>query len=490
MTTPTEPNSTPPAPDAPESAAGTATVTPGTTATTDFANDVGPRNISEAFRLYTQRVRGGDIGALPAVAGVLILAVIFYTANPVFLSKGNFANFLTQAAPIAILAMGSIFVLLMGEIDLSIGTASGVCAATMALGVTKNGDLNKALGTPTYLGLLALLLVAIAIASWYRLWLAAGIVLLGGIFIVTHLSKHAPVAIFVSVATGVAIGCLIGYLVAHVGIPSFIVTLALFLAWQGVLLQFIGQGSAISTQNVPLINKIENGNMSPAVGWLLWAIAIAIYAAYTIGRSISRRRAKLTGEPLDLVILRAAAIGIGTGIAVWVLNQNRGRTVFAKLEGVPYVVPIIAVLLIVGTILLAKTRYGRYIYAVGGNTEAGRRAGINTRKIRLSVFIIASGMAGIAGVVGASRQGGVPSDFGAHTDQLYAVGAAVIGGTSLFGGRGKVRDGVIGALVIAMIPNGLGLKNLGSSYEYMITGLVLLLAASVDAISRRRTATS
>jgi D-xylose transport system permease protein len=153
-------------------------------------------------------------------------------------------------------------------------------------------------------------------------------------------------------------------------------------------------------------------------------------------------------------------------------------------------VPIIFILLVVGTIVLAKTRYGRYVYAVGGNTEAARRAGIDVKRIRLSVFVIASAMAGVAGVIGASRQGGVPSDFGSHTDQLYAVGAAVIGGTSLFGGRGKVRDGVIGALVIAMIPNGLGLKNLGSSYEFMITGLVLLLAASVDAISRRRTATS
>jgi D-xylose transport system permease protein len=136
--------------------------------------------------------------------------------------------------------------------------------------------------------------------------------------------------------------------------------------------------------------------------------------------------------------------------------------------------------------VLSKSRYGRYIYAVGGNAEAARRAGIETRKIRLSVFVIASGMAGLAGIIGASFQGGVPSDFGSHTDVLYAVGAAVIGGTSLFGGRGKMRDGIIGALVIAMIPNGLGLKNLGAQYEYMITGLVLLVAASVDALSRKR----
>ncbi|MDQ1735465.1 MAG: D-xylose transport system permease protein [Pseudonocardiales bacterium] len=479
----TDPNLTTPAADVAATSAQS-------TAAVDFANDIGPRNIGESFRLYTQRVRGGEVGALPAVAGVVILAIIFYSANSLFLSKSNFANFLTQAAPIAVLAMGSIFVLLMGEIDLSIGTASGVCAATMALGVTRNGDLNAALGTPTYLALLLLLVVAIGITARYRLWIATGVIVLGGIFIVTKLTQHAPAAIFVSIAVGVAIGSLIGFLVAHVGIPSFIVTLALFLAWQGVLLKFIGQGAAISTQRVDLINKIENENLSATTGWVLWVVAVGIYSAYTIGRSLQRRRAKLTGEPIDLVVLRALLIAVVTGIAIYVLNENRGRTVFAKLQGVPYVVPIIFILLVVGTIVLAKTRYGRYVYAVGGNTEAARRAGIDVKRIRLSVFVIASAMAGVAGVIGASRQGGVPSDFGSHTDQLYAVGAAVIGGTSLFGGRGKVRDGVIGALVIAMIPNGLGLKNLGSSYEFMITGLVLLLAASVDAISRRRTATS
>ncbi len=465
-----------------------ATATAPSTAATDFANDVGARNVADSFRNYVQRVRGGEVGALPAVVGVLILAIVFYSANHVFLSKANFANFLTQAAPTAILAMGSIFVLLMGEIDLSIGTASGVCAATMALGVTNNGDLNKALGTPTFIALLILLVAAVAISVLYRLWYATAIVVIGAVLILTKLGSHAPAAMFIAVATGVAIGLVIGFLVAHVGIPSFIVTLALFLAWQGVLLKFIGNGSAIPTRQVNLIDSVENKFISPSVGWILWVIAIGAYAAYTITRSLRRRAAKLTGEPIDLVVLRIVAIGLVTGIAVYVLNQNRGRTVFAKLEGVPYVVPIVAVLLILGTLLLAKTRYGRYVYAVGGNTEAARRAGIDVRRIRLSVFVIASAMAGVAGIIGASKQGGVSSDFGSHTDQLYAVGAAVIGGTSLFGGRGKVRDGVIGALVIAMIPNGLGLKNLGSSYEYMITGLVLLLAASVDAISRRRTA--
>jgi D-xylose transport system permease protein len=461
---------------------------PVTTAASDFANDVGSRNIGEAFRNYILRLRGGDLGALPAVVGMILLVAIFYGKNSLFVSKPNFANFLTQAAPTAVLAMGTIFVLLLGEIDLSIGTASGVCAATMGLGVTNKGNLDKALGTPTFIVLVAFFVAAVAIAVWYKLWIAAAISLLGTIAIVTRLTEHPPIAIFVAVSTGVAIGTIIGYLVAHVGIPSFIVTLALFLAWQGVLLKFIGEGGTISTQNYSLIVKIENNFMSPASGWILWAVAVGIYAAYTITRSVQRRAKKLNGEPIDLVVFRVLAIALVTGVAVYFLNQNRSSSVFGKLEGVPYVVPIILILLVLWTLVLSKLPYGRFVYAVGGNREAARRAGIDDRRIRLSVFVIGSGMAGIAGVIGASRGGGVPSDFGSHTDQLYAVGAAVIGGASLFGGRGKVRDGIIGALVISMIPNGLGLLNLGSSYEYMITGLVLLLAASVDAISRKRTA--
>jgi D-xylose transport system permease protein len=465
--------------------AAPATAAP-TMAATDFANDIGPKNIGESFRAYQQKVRGGDVGALPAIAGVIVLLIIFYSANHLFLSKANFANFLTQAAPYAILAMGTIFVLLLGEIDLSIGTASGVAAVTMALSLTKKGDLNAALGTGTYLVLLALFVLAAVINVLYRLWIPLAIIVVGFIFIVTKYASHVIPAMIVAIAVGVAIGSLIGFLVAHVGIPSFIVTLALFLAWQGVLLKFIGASNAVSTRQFDLVNKIENGNVKPTLAWILWAASMVIFGAFTVGRALRKRAAKLTGEPIDLAILRVVLLAVITGIGVYFLNQNRGLTVFATLEGVPWVVPLIAVVFVLWTLVLSKLRYGRYIYATGGNTEAARRAGIDVRKIRLSVFIISSGMAGLAGIVGASRQGGVPSDFGAHTDQLYAVGAAVIGGTSLFGGRGKVRDGIIGALVIAMIPNGLGLKNLGAPYEYMITGAFLLLAASVDALSRKR----
>jgi D-xylose transport system permease protein len=191
---------------------------------------------------------------------------------------------------------------------------------------------------------------------------------------------------------------------------------------------------------------------------------------------------------MDLVVVRAVAIALVTGIAVYILNEDRSRTVFAKIQGVPWAVPVVAVVFVFWTLVLTKSQYGRFIYAVGGNIEAARRAGIDVKRIRMSCFVICSGMAGLAGIIGSSYLGGVPSDFGKNTDVLYAVAAAVIGGTSLFGGRGKVRDAIIGAIVIAMIPNGLGLTNLSSAYNFIVTGLVLLVAASVDAISRKRAA--
>lgn len=483
----TEPTSTsaPPLSEPPTEVSGDAESSPGS----DFSSDVGARNIAEAARGYLQRVRGGEVGALPALAGVLVLVVVFANASNVFLSKGNFANFLTQAAPTAVLAMGLVFVLLLGEIDLSAGTASGVCAATMAIALVHKGNLHSALGTPTYLAMLGLMIAMAAVTVFYRLWFATAFIGVGVALILTGVDKNALAAIFVSISVGVAIGTLIGFLVARIGIPSFVVTLALFLAWQGVLLQLIGLGSAVPVRQFDLINKIENQNMSPTWSWILWLVAVGGYAAYTVIRSIRRRAAKLTAEPLDVVVLRVALIGAATGVALWVLNQDRSTTVFVKIQGVPYVVPIIAVVFIGWTLILSKSRYGRFVYAVGGNTEAARRAGIDTVRVRLSVFVIASGMAGLAGVIQASKQGGVDTAFGNGTTLLYAVAAAVIGGTSLFGGKGKMRDAIIGALVIAMIPNGLGLlRNIKPSYEFLITGLVLLLAASVDALSRKRAA--
>jgi D-xylose transport system permease protein len=451
-----------------------------------FSSDAGPTNVVESFRNYITTVRGGEAGALPAVLGAIILVIIFASASDFFLSKTNFASLLQQAAQISVLGMGMVFVLLIGEIDLSAGTAGGVCASAMALGLNNDGDLQKVLGTGVFLVLVLLMVVAVVLAALSRLWIPAAMVALGILIGVFHLAGTQLFAMYLSVAVGVSIGILIGFLVARIGIPSFIVTLALFLAWQGVLLKFIGTGAAIQTRTFNTINKIENGYMAVALGWALWAVVVLIYAGYTGYRAFTRKRKGLSAEPLDLVAVRVIAIALVTGIAVYVLNEDRSRTVFAKIQGIPWAVPLVAVVFVFWTLILTKSQYGRFIYAVGGNREAARRAGIDVKRIRMSMFVICSGMAGLAGIIGASYLGGVPSDFGKNTDVLYAVGAAVIGGTSLFGGRGKVRDAIIGAIVIAMIPNGLNLiKNISSAYVFLVTGLVLLVAAGADALSRR-----
>ncbi|SHM57037.1 sugar ABC transporter permease [Cryptosporangium aurantiacum] len=454
-----------------------------------FSEDVGPRNVVEAFRAYVDRVRGGEGGALPAVLGAVVLVVIFANASDVFLSKGNFANLLQQAAQISVLGMGMVFVLLIGEIDLSAGTAGGVCAAGMALALNDDGNLRASLGTGVFVVLMLIMAATVVLAALSRLWIPAAIVAIGIVIAVAQLGSTQLLAMFLSVAVGTSIGVLIGFLVARIGIPSFIVTLALFLAWQGALLTFIGTGAAIPTRRFDLVNNIENGYMPVVFAWVVWGLSIAAYLAVTAHRAISRRRAGLSAEPLDLVLVRVAAIAAVTGLAVYVLNQDRSRTVFAKIQGVPWSVLLVAVVFVFWTLILTRTQYGRFIYAVGGSKAAARRAGIDVARVRMSCFIICSGMAGLAGIIGASYLGGVPSDFGKNTDVLYAVGAAVIGGTSLFGGRGKIRDAIIGAIVIAMIPNGLNLiKNISSAYVFLVTGLVLLVAAGADALSRRRPA--
>jgi D-xylose transport system permease protein len=458
-------------------------------AASDFARDVGSASLREALTDYVQRVRGGEVGALPALLGLVVMVVIFTQASSVFLSVGNVANLPAQAATTILIGMGLVFVLLLGEIDLSAGTASGVCAGGMALALTHHGDVRAALGTGTW-GLYVLLLVAaIAVAAWSRIWPVVAIVALGVAIMLTHLASSAIIAILLAVATGVAIGTLTGFLVARVGIPSFVVTLALFLAWQGVLLKFEGEGNAVPTRQFNVINNLANSNLKPVYGWVLFLVLIGAYLGYTLFRSIRRRADGLAAEPVALVLFRGVSLFIVGGAAVYLLNKERGpNPALASIKGMPYVVPVVLFLMIFWTFVLGKTAFGRYVYATGGNPEAARRAGIDLTRIRISCFAIGSGMAALGGVVAASKLGGVPSDAGGGNQLLYAVGAAVIGGTSLFGGRGRPRDAILGGLVIMMIPNGLGLAQLSSAYNFVVTGLVLLIAASVDALSRRRAA--
>lgn len=460
------------------------------TADADFARDAGARTAGEFVRDYISRVRGGEVGALPAVLGLVVLLIVFSQASDRFLSVYNLANLISQAGITVFIAMGLVFVLLLGEIDLAAGTASGVCAGLMGIALNQKGDLQQSLGTPTFVVIIFFMLMAIGVAVLSKLWIPAAMVVVGVVMSVAHVFTATSLgAIYVAVVGGISIGLVTGFLVAWVGIPSFVVTLALFLGWQGVLLQMVGEGGAVSVRQFDLINGIANKNLAPLLGWLFFLVLIGTYTTYTVWRSVRRRAQGLSAEPMIIVLSRAGGLAVIGAVGLYLLNQERSPNPQAtSIKGAPYVLPLIILFMIGWTLILTKTRFGRYLYAVGGNAEAARRAGVDLRRIRISAFAIGSGMAALGGVVQASRLGSIPTDAGGGNTLLFAVAAAVIGGTSLFGGKGRVRDAVIGGLVIATIPNGLGLLSLPSSTNFVITCLVLLVAASVDALSRKRAA--
>jgi D-xylose transport system permease protein len=294
-------------------------------------------------------------------------------------------------------------------------------------------------------------------------------------------------AVLASIVVGTVIGLFTGVLVSVVRIPSFVVTLALFLGWQGVTLRIVGQGGTVPVRD-PVIVGFTNDSMSPMWGWILATVVILLFAALQLNRWRVQRSRNLASQPLAVVAARIVVIAVVTIAVTWVLNVNRALNPNIQLAGVPYAIPVVVVLLLLLTFLLTRTRFGRHVYAVGGNAEAARRAGINVTRIRILVFALSSAMAAISGIAAASRLASVDAGAGGGNTLLYAVAAAVIGGTSLFGGRGRVRDALLGGLVIAIIANGLGLLAVASYLDFIITGGVLLLAASVDAVARRRAA--
>jgi D-xylose transport system permease protein len=301
-------------------------------------------------------------------------------------------------------------------------------------------------------------------------------------------AANAWLEMVLAVCVGTAIGCLTGFLVSKIGMPSFVVTLALFLVWQGVILQFIGQGGTLGIRTSSVLNDVANGNLSTLNSWLLFVIGAGGFGAVVLGRHFSRLSRGLVTQPTPIVLFKVGGVALIGAIATYLMTVNRAPNSNIVLSGVPYVVPIVLALLTLGTYVLNRTQYGRHIYAVGGNQEAARRAGINVGKIRASVFVICSSVAAIGAIVYSSKVGSVDPQAGGLNTLLFAVGAAVIGGTSLFGGKGRVFDAVIGGLVLAVVSNGLGLLQQSAATVNIITGLVLLLAATVDALSRRRAA--
>jgi D-xylose transport system permease protein len=400
------------------------------------------QSVQDAFNDYVVRVRGGDVGALPAMAGLVVLVLVFSVlSGSKFTNAFNFANLILQGSAIAVFAMGLVFVLLLGEIDLSAGYTGGVTAGVLGILMTNHG--------------------------WP--WIPA---------------------LVVALLCGTAIGLSIGLLVAKLGIPSFVVTLSYFLGLQGLLLLETGAGGTIAYRNKEIL-AIMNNNMPVWMGWAFAAITIAAYAALGFTRRLARARAGLPTPEILVWAAKTVAMAIVIVAATAYLSKERSRNVFlASLKGVPIVVPIVGVLLVFLTFLLTRTAWGRHVYAVGGNAEAARRAGISVAWVRVSCFMMCSTLATVGGVLLASRTNSVNPQTGGAETLLYAVGAAVIGGTSLFGGKGRPLDGLLGASVIAVIINGMTLQGQSQGRVYIITGAVLLLAASVDAISRRRASAS
>ncbi|HST66647.1 MAG TPA: ABC transporter permease, partial [Mycobacteriales bacterium] len=316
-------------------------------------------------------------------------------------------------------------------------------------------------------------------------WTAGTAAAMMGVAATRH-SWPWPLAIVVCLLTGAVVGTLIGLLVARLGIPSFVVTLAAFLALQGVLLKTIGVGGTIPIRNSKLL-AINNNTMPVWLGWALFVIVIAAYALISLRRAARRRAGGLASEGVSVVIGKVVVLAVLLGAVTAYLSTERSRNPqVSSIKGVPEVVLLLLVLLVGLNFVLSRTSFGRHVYAVGGNAEAARRAGINVKQIKLFCFMIGSTLAAVGGILLASRDNSISPTTGGAETLLYAVGAAVIGGTSLFGGKGKILDAVLGGLVIAVIINGMGLLNQPSSVVYIVTGVVLLIAASVDALSRRR----
>jgi D-xylose transport system permease protein len=373
-------------------------------------------------------VKSGDLGSLPIVVGLVIIAIVFQLQNDRFLTAGNFVNLMVQTAPYAVIAMGVTFALLLGEIDLSIGFVSGVGGVVTALLLTPDGN-----ELPTAL------------------------------------------TIVIVLACGLAIGTLHGLIITKIGVPSFVVTLAGLLAWNGVVLLLIGSRGTVILQNDFVIG-LANDFMAPWAAWVLALVCVGLYAGVQLMRARSRRAAGLQTDPALIVALRIIGLAAALAVVVAIANEDRG---------VPYAALIVAGLFLLWTFVLNRTRFGRHIYAVGGNAEAARRAGIDVDRVKIACFAIVSMMAVLGGILLASRLRSVDTNTGGGQALLYPIAAAVIGGTSLFGGRGTMKAAVLGALVMLSIDNGLGLLGLSSGTKFVLTGGVLLLAVTVDSISRR-----
>jgi D-xylose transport system permease protein len=391
-------------------------------------------SVADYLRRRWEAIWGGELGSIPIVIGLIAIAIVFGLLDDTFFTPRNFTNLLLQMAAVATIAIGIVFVLLIGEIDLSVSFVSAVG------------------------GVLMTLLLRPEASNW-----------------------PAWEAILVALAVTTTIGFLHAIVITKAGVPSFVVTLAGLLIWSGVVLIMTTQFSTSGTiriQNDTIIG-IANDFLTPFWGWAVGVVVVVGYGVSQIQTARSRRAGGLYAKPGVVIAVQTVGLAAVTFGAIWYANKDRG---------VPKVTVILLVFLVFWSFVAARTRFGRHVYAVGGNAEASRRAGISVDRVRIAVFMIGGFMAGVGGIILASRLRSVATNSGGSDLLLNVIAAAVIGGASLFGGTGRVVAALLGALVIASIDNGLGLLGLSSGTKFVITGLVLLGAVLLDALAKRRRA--
>ncbi len=402
---------------------------------TDLADErlIASSGLVGALRLFLNRVKAGDLGSLPVVLGLVMISIGFYAAEPRFLSSRSIVSITQFAAPVGVIALGIVLVLLLGEIDLSVGAVSGFAAASSAM-------------------------------------------------LLVHQGQSEIVAIAAAIGIGVLIGAFYALLYTHLGVPSFVFSLAGLLGFQGALLYVLGKNGTV---NLPsdsfLVDFARFKFVGATTSYVLVVAVVAVYALSQLWSNRQRSAAGLSNPPVAMLVAKAAVLLLGLGLLTYYVNIDRGWT---------YLWVFFVALVVVMDIALRRTRWGRHVFAVGGNEEAARRSGIKVSGIYLSVFVLCSTLAAIGGLLAAGLQTSVSQASGTTDTNLTAIAAAVIGGTSLFGGRGSAYSAMLGIIVLQAIQTGLNLVGVDSSVRYMVTGGVLLVAVAIDSVSRRARSSS
>ena len=404
--------------------------TPGSAVAADLADErlIRTEGLSGYVRLFVNRLKSGELGSLPVVVGLIFICIGFYSAEPRFLSSRSIVSITQFAAPIGIIALGIVLVLLLGEIDLSVGSVSGFTAATMAV-------------------------------------------------LLVNKDQSMLVAILAAILVGVAIGVFYALLYTRLGVPSFVFSLAGLLAFQGALLYVLGtQGTINLPSDSFLVQFTRFEFVSPLASYILVVLIVLVYVGSQLWTIRQRTAAELSPPWLPLVLIKGAALLIGLGFLSYYVNIDRGWS---------YLWIFFVLMVVVMDLALRRSRWGRHVFAVGGNEEAARRSGIKVNRVYLSVFVLCSSLAAVGGLLAAGLQTSVSQASGTTDTNLTAIAAAVIGGTSLFGGRGSAYSAMLGIIVLQAIQTGLNLVGVDSSVRFMVTGAVLLLAVTIDSVSRR-----